>query len=385
MRTIKSIILLISIGLFSCKSENPYKEFQPATLGYIKSIKYDCISVDSLKETKNLYKSIYEYTYFDSIYNALSKKCSDKRDYNGMDSIDRLRFSERKHGILKFRILRLDSTNTTKAIVYEDLDLDGNFNSGYWVALSKDDGGKWKYYYTGITKANFYYFKCKSTIPLFINDSVIQIESSLVRQVSPRGFPIGSPEYELLKDGLIISINLNKLTLDSDNDGLTDIEERKILTNPFKADTDNDGIIDGKDSNPRFKNINSDLSTLIGYLLEGDWGRGDSHFLKLDYTNKLDKTYQSNRFAQLVVTDDSRIINLSKTQNTYIFATESELTDYLKTTPVPPSRLGIEIKRVGIFTEEYNIIISKSTWSIKYLARKVKTGWQITIEETIQT
>jgi glycerophosphoryl diester phosphodiesterase len=39
----------------------------------------------------------------------------------------------------------------------------------------------------------------------------------------------------------------NSLFLDSDQDGLTDQEEKMIGTDPFKADTDNDGYSDGKE------------------------------------------------------------------------------------------------------------------------------------------
>ena len=384
MKTANFIILLTFFGLFSCKKENVYTPFQPATISYIKSIKYDCISVDTLKETANPFKSIWENTYYDSIYNALSRKYSDKRDFNGADSIDRLKFSEMINGVLKYQILRCDSTRTMKAIVYDDFTLDGDFCSGYWVALSKDNGANWKYYYTGVTKANFYYFKPKSTIPLFVNDSVIQIESAVVRKVKQEILPIGAPEYELLKDGLIVSINLNKLCLDSDNDGLTDIEEKKMMTNPYKADTDGDGIIDGQDNNPRFKNIDNDFSTLIRFLFEEDFGRGYSHFLPFNHLPKTNKSALSKKQVYMIVTDDSRITNLSHTQNTYIFMSTSELKNYLKYTTVPLREKGIEIKRVGIFTEEYRINISELSWSIEYLVKKTKTGWDITIESTTQ-
>jgi hypothetical protein len=39
--------------------------------------------------------------------------------------------------------------------------------------------------------------------------------------------------------------NVQSVTLDSDNDGLTDEEERRIGTDPFNPDTDNDGYSDG--------------------------------------------------------------------------------------------------------------------------------------------
>ncbi len=38
--------------------------------------------------------------------------------------------------------------------------------------------------------------------------------------------------------------------LDSDGDGLTDVEERRLGTDPFRADTDADGILDGVDKYP---------------------------------------------------------------------------------------------------------------------------------------
>jgi len=40
------------------------------------------------------------------------------------------------------------------------------------------------------------------------------------------------------------------LRLDSDNDGLTDVQEYRMMTNPLVADTDGDGTPDGKDLNP---------------------------------------------------------------------------------------------------------------------------------------
>ena len=384
MKTAKSIILLTILGFFSCKNENNYKTFQPATIEYINSIKYDCISVDTLKETKNPFKSIWEHTYYDSIYNSLEKECRDSRkNYDCFDSINRLRFTENINGVLKFRILKRDSINATNAIIYEDSKYEDPFNVGYWVALSKDNGATWKNYYTGVTKANFYYFKPQSTIPLFVNDSILQIESAIVRKVKQEILPIGAPEYELLKDGLIASINLNKLCLDSDKDGLTDIEEKKLLTNPFKADSDSDGIIDGQDGNPKFKNIDSDFSTLIRFLLERNISIGDSHYIPF---SDLKKSYNTaiEKHVYMVVTDDQKIVNLSRTQNTYIFVTKSELENYMKSTPVTLNETGIEIKRVGIFTEQYKISIIHVTSSIEYLVIKTKTGWKITIESTLQ-
>ena len=46
------------------------------------------------------------------------------------------------------------------------------------------------------------------------------------------------------------SLPLALYARDSDNDGLTDMEEAALLTDPFRDDTDGDGVIDGQDSSP---------------------------------------------------------------------------------------------------------------------------------------
>jgi len=50
--------------------------------------------------------------------------------------------------------------------------------------------------------------------------------------------------------GWVSSLPMALYAQDSDNDGLTEIEEAALLTDPLKADTDGDGIIDGQDSSP---------------------------------------------------------------------------------------------------------------------------------------
>jgi hypothetical protein len=45
-------------------------------------------------------------------------------------------------------------------------------------------------------------------------------------------------------------ISIADLTRDSDRDGLYDVEERRLRTDPRKPDTDGDGLVDGEDLNP---------------------------------------------------------------------------------------------------------------------------------------
>jgi len=48
--------------------------------------------------------------------------------------------------------------------------------------------------------------------------------------------------------------NINDAANDPDNDGLTNLEEYQMLTNPVKSDTDDDGINDGDEVNTHFTN-----------------------------------------------------------------------------------------------------------------------------------
>ncbi|MCC6145009.1 MAG: hypothetical protein IT368_14485 [Candidatus Hydrogenedentes bacterium] len=52
------------------------------------------------------------------------------------------------------------------------------------------------------------------------------------------------------QDGTEIQIALADIIRDSDGDGLTDVTEHSLGTDPQAPDTDDDGVVDGKDGNP---------------------------------------------------------------------------------------------------------------------------------------
>lgn len=60
-----------------------------------------------------------------------------------------------------------------------------------------------------------------------------------------------------------ITIDLAEVLRDSDSDGLTDVEEERLGTDPKKADTDGDGIFDGDDIAPDFTASKLDDTVLI--------------------------------------------------------------------------------------------------------------------------
>jgi len=94
----------------------------------------------------------------------------------------------------------------------------------YWVANSQDKK-EWKMHFTG--------------------EKILSDER--VRFVITNGaFEIIEPDVENRR----ILIPIEQLDLDSDGDGLSDIEENRLWTDPYRVDTDEDGITDNLDRNP---------------------------------------------------------------------------------------------------------------------------------------
>jgi len=384
------IFFILFIGFFSCKGshtppEESYKPFQPAELSYINSIKYDCVSEYSLNDTLNCFKSILEQTPYELRYDSLEKIEREKGGINYLRSecYDKYPGKEKMFGVLKKEILRYDSIQSLRVIVYRANKYEDD-EMGYWVAISKDRGIKWKYFYTGLTVANFYYLKPKPTLPLFVNDSVIQIESAKVRKITQDpASPFDGPKYELLRDNLVVLINLHKLQKDKDHDGLTDIEEKHLMTNPINSDSDGDGIDDYHDTNPRFENVDSKFSSLVRYLLEGGdhKPKPDKYLVSYADLNKFSSS-EISKHIYMVISEDSRIIHLSHAQNTYIFLTENEFKEYQSVIPVPLARITLNIKRVGFFPTKYKIQMGGGFWTEDLIVTKSFNGWVIEIKRS---
>jgi hypothetical protein len=89
--------------------------------------------------------------------------------------------------IEKSQILKYEQKGQVEAFVY----LSGKFENrffgelGIWIAYSSDKGKSWKYLYTGIVQKQPLYVKWYSDIPLIKSESKLQIESCLLRQLSP--------------------------------------------------------------------------------------------------------------------------------------------------------------------------------------------------------
>jgi hypothetical protein len=127
-----------------------------------------------------------------------------------------------------------------------------NSDGGYWVYLSEDRGKTWSApLYTGLRVGSPYRVRGGSAIPMLDGDR-LQLEV-VTREPDPDR--ITPPPYyfgpgKILERAKVIEISLANLRRDSDGDGLTDIVEQRLLTDPEDPDTDNDGLPDAADPMP---------------------------------------------------------------------------------------------------------------------------------------
>ena len=277
-------------------------------------------------------------------------------------------------------IIRYDSLDNLKVIVYLDSKYSEKGN-GYWISVSKDNGVTWRNAYTGIVKGYNLYLKPNPTINLFLNKKYIQIESAIIQETKPQCLPCGSPEYGLVKDGLLTVININKVYNDRDNDGLTDIEENITMTDPNCIDTDDDGINDNDDCNPRFKNEFNEYTLLYKFFLESKY-HIDSCFIEFknpDFNcGKESVDLVNHKRLIMLVTDDYNLQHLSGTNDTYIILTNKEFVAYKKIYRNHPYIIKIiPLKKTKHNSSEYSVSFDFKGFGSDYIVTKTKTGWKI--------
>jgi hypothetical protein len=143
------------------------------------------------------------------------------------------------------------NSNGTIATVFLDSKYDEFMwgEPGYWINLT-DKGGS-RDCYAGLAQ-NYYIRLLDSGKNFWRNDSTLSIDAVRVRLVEPFIHPVSAPKYETV-DKIRIEMTVSDLTSDSYGDGLTDVEEDKMMLDPFSRDTDGDGTTDFEDHNPRLK------------------------------------------------------------------------------------------------------------------------------------
>jgi hypothetical protein len=146
---------------------------------------------------------------------------------------------------------------------------------GYWALLSDEKGSRWRHpLYTGLRANLPYTVRPRSALPLLAGDR-LQVEVE-VEELGSFFTSDGEPA-ELAprqpRAGIYLEIPLAELERDSDGDGLSDLEEERLLTDPEDADTDRDGIGDGEDPMPTIAAVDTPspaagaAAVLLGYML----------------------------------------------------------------------------------------------------------------------
>lgn len=121
----------------------------------------------------------------------------------------------------------------------------------YWILRSEDGGNSWREYYTGLRENMPYVVPPASTLPLLAGDH-LQIEVD-VKELDTKSITFPPVAMRLLRQqhGLYLDFPLAELARDSDGDGVTDLLEERLATDPHNADTDGDGIDDNHDALPQ--------------------------------------------------------------------------------------------------------------------------------------
>ncbi|MCB1055259.1 MAG: hypothetical protein KDD11_07065 [Acidobacteria bacterium] len=121
---------------------------------------------------------------------------------------------------------------------------------GYWVARSRDEGATWEKLYTGLRQFQPFEVVEASALPLATDDGLQievafrQLDESLVM------FPPIGMHVEEGGENLVLEVSWEDLERDSDGDGLTDLVEERLITDPTDPDTDGDGVGDKTDPLP---------------------------------------------------------------------------------------------------------------------------------------
>ena len=269
----------------------------------------------------------------------------------------------------KRQVIKYETRDSVEVIVYKSYEFSLASEPSVYVAYSSDNGTSWSFYYTGITYCQPLCFKPLSKLPLFNDKGQLQLEVCLLRQVSP--LTLGhAADYELVKDGLVVTIDLSMLRKDSDGDGLTDIEESRFKTDPSNSDTDGDGVIDGLDLNPRMSVPRSEKTAIFESLVN-DYRSDTIHITIPEMCYANDKTN-----PVLIVTDNPDLQSVQpQSKRVIVFSTvefEKNAKFYY-----PMRELHISpLFKVDDKEDAYLVSITTNNGGDEYLVKRIGNIWK---------
>lgn len=328
------------------------------------------------------YKEIEDYSPFDIARQLTPYQDSVmKLRYEFWDDSRLLEQAELVEGVAMFDVLKHETRDSIEAIVYFSKQYNDFFNTGVFVAYSSNNGGTWDYYYTGLTQDAPMFIKWYSKYPLIDTEGNVQIEACQMNWDGNSHWGWMSPPV-VVKDGLLITFDLETLRKDSDGDGLTDIEEARLRTDPFSKDTDNDGIPDDLDLNPRCNVPRTDKTIIYEVILDESiripfYDREDPLTIPFDEIAESHYCVDTTRTV-MIVTDDPDIRSIQPKTRRVIFLTPEEFGDQ------PHAPGDLEKLRVSSFKKQddgsFIVDVDYSSSGYTFRVKKTSKGWVIKME-----
>lgn len=384
-----SILLILLIPVFSFGQELEYKSKDQEK--YYKKINHKSFKPLSKKEIltfKNAYfdfEDIANYTsYSDSLYYTPYQDSTYAIMFNPANR-DSMIIPEPQYigKVEKDQILKFEKSGQIQAFIYVSSEFENRFfgESGIWVAYSENNGESWEYLYTGIVQKQPLFLKWYSKVPLIKSETELQIETCLLRQLTPFSHPGPGPAYEVVKDGLRLTLELNTLRKDTDNDGLTDIIEAKFYTNINNKDTDGDGVSDNLDLNPRSSILRTDKTVIFESALHEETNMFDTTGLtKSSFeTPKINYVTDSTETV-LIITDSPDIQSIQPKSTRVIILTKKEYEKYKGVFRSELNNMSITpLFKVDGEIDTYIFTLSINTGGVEYLVKKAKERWKMMI------
>ena len=151
-------------------------------------------------------------------------------------------------------IIRSEKFNDEWYVIYPSSSLDPTGEvpaPGYWLIKTTNHGATWvRPAYMGIQMYFPYEITRNAPMPM-MSEGALDLQAS-IKELDTESitFPQVGLSFKREKNNIVIHIAIDDLFKDSDQDGLTDILEAKIGSNPNDPDTDKDGLSDGADALP---------------------------------------------------------------------------------------------------------------------------------------
>lgn len=380
------IILMIPVLLFGQEQEYKskererydnnfkYKPFKPLSKKEILNFKNAYFNIEDIADYTPYSDQLYFTPYQDSVYKIMFNPANrDSRTIPKLEYIGKIE---------KSQILKYEKSGEIEAFVYVSGKYENRFfgESGIWVAYSINKGESWEDLYTGIVQKQPLYVKWYSKLPLINSKGELQIETCLLRQLTPFTHPGPVPTYEVVKDGLLLTLDLKTLMKDTDGDGLSDIVETKFYTKLNNKDTDGDGIYDNLDLNPRLHVQRTDKTVIFESEVNNDIDRFDSTGL-ISSLKTLQVNYATDTTETiLIVTDNADIQSIQPKSTRVIILSEKE---YEKSKGKFQNELNemyiSPLFKVDNEIDTYIFTSSFNTSGMEYLVKKTKDKWKIMV------